>query len=232
MSTDSPGRITPERLLESLPGVVFVLDAEGRFVYVSRGTRRTIGLRAGRMVGRRFDEIVAPDHHGMAQAAFDGLVSGARESVLLEVVIPRSDTGEQRHIEVHARRLPTADSSAAVVGLARDITERHERVSAFIMRQRLAGIVDLAVAAAHHINNPLSIIRTHLALLARLESPTAEQWAESCAQMEKAAARIGAVTQRLSALADASLYDQITGSAMVDLGGWPAPRDEPREGQA
>ncbi len=221
VAEDHTSGIVPHWLLDSLPEVVFVLDAEGRFAYVSAGVGPATGYQPRDLLGKHFLDVVAPEHHGLAHETYEALTEKGQKTALVELIVPHQDSGEKRHIEIHARAVSGDGQPLRVVGVARDITERHEYVSEVIMRQRLAGIVDLAVAAAHHINNPLSTVRAHVALLERAGHPSQEQLDSSLEQIEKAAERIAKVTQRLSQLADASLHDGITGIAMVDLGGWP-----------
>lgn len=133
-------------------------------------------------------------------ADWDELIAGLAPGVVIsnhEAAWRRGD-GTAVAVLINVR-----ESEGLVEGLVIDITERNRAEEAERQAVRLRAVADLAAAAAHEINNPLTVILTNLSLL-RLEG-------ESGARVERilaAARRIQEIVERMNRIERIQLADQ------------------------
>ncbi|WP_217475010.1 sensor domain-containing protein [Stutzerimonas stutzeri] len=106
-------------VLDLMLDAVCVVDASGRFVYVSAACERIFGYTPDEMIGRSMMDMVAPeDHERTLQAA--KLVMSGQPSLHFENRYIRKD-GERVDIMWSAR---WSEDDQLRVGVARDITQR------------------------------------------------------------------------------------------------------------
>lgn len=110
-------------LVDNSPDIVFAIDPDGRFTYVSESIRRALGRDPGELLGQSFAAVIHYDHDGQRGQLFEAM----RANPDLEL------TSRMRLIHADGRRIPFEVSSigvrvdgvfAGIHGAARDIGER------------------------------------------------------------------------------------------------------------
>ncbi|TVR99561.1 MAG: PAS domain-containing sensor histidine kinase [Phycisphaerales bacterium] len=113
-------------LVNALPDAVFVKDLAGVYLFANHAAREFTGL--GDIVGRSVREIFRPDE-AEAMIASDREVVEHRRPITRQYTIRPAD-GEKRLMEVVKVPILGEDGLPwGVVGISRDITERHEAES-------------------------------------------------------------------------------------------------------
>lgn len=185
-------------IIENQPGLVWLKDADGRFLVVNNAFARSCGLlRPDRLVGKT-DLEVWPEELARMYRADDAKVISSGKSLMTEELI--LDAGEHKWFETF--KTPIFDARGTVIGTtgySRDITERRriaeelrnaneglertvrERTKALmdaqfqmIRSEKLAVIGQLASSVAHELRNPLGVIKNVVYYLRMLEPVTAQ----------------------------------------------------------
>ncbi len=125
--------------VDLLLDAVCVVDAEGRFVFVSAACERIFGYTAEEMIGRPMIDMVAPEDRARTLQAAQEIMSG-RPNFHFENRYVRKD-GRLVHIMWSAR---WSETDRVRIAVARDITER-KRADA--MQTALYAISEAAYAA-------------------------------------------------------------------------------------
>lgn len=154
-------------LVEEINEVIFQLDAEGRFTYVSPAIERMSGYTAGDLVGRSFTELIHPDDLAGLQESFERTLAGHLEPYEFRVVLR---DGSYRHIRTSSRVILQDGHPVGVRGLATDITERKQ---AEAEREHLIAELEaknrelerFTYTVSHDLKSPLFTIRGFLGLL-------------------------------------------------------------------
>ncbi|MBX0326314.1 PAS domain-containing protein [Oscillochloris sp. ZM17-4] len=123
-------------ILRTIPEQFWLKDAEGRYLMVSSALAAYHGYRPEEMVGRRVDEVYAPDLAGFITAGDREVFSG--KSYYGERFI-RDRAGVERWFD--SSRTPIYDEAGdlvGMVGLARDITVRKDAELALARQLRYA----------------------------------------------------------------------------------------------
>jgi PAS domain S-box-containing protein len=158
-------------LLEICPQLV-VVHREGRVVYVNPATARALGMASseelnGVAVGDLFhdDDRATVESRVLAPAA-----NSTHDTFGLRW---RTRSGAFRTTEASAAPIEL-DGAAAVVLVARDVTERTEYEHQLLQRDRMAALGTLSAGVAHEINNPLTYLLVNLEhVLRRLRAASA-----------------------------------------------------------
>ncbi len=164
-------------VLDATTAVIYLKDAEGRYLFVNRQFQRVFGLGREQVVGR-LDEEVLPPEVARTLRGDDLQIGEARVPREVEEVLPGSD-GPHTYLSL---KFPLLDAGGVLYGLccvATDITER-KRAQEALQRAREAAERErqlhqavrardqfLAIAS-HEMRTPLTALELQVAGLQRL----------------------------------------------------------------
>jgi PAS domain S-box-containing protein len=135
--------------------ILYRLDTDGCFTYVSGAVDRVLGYDPEAVIGDNFVEYLADPTDSKPFDVFERLLSG--ESVQgIELQYEHRD-GHSVAIEVNATPLTTDGEVTAVQGVGRDITERKEQQAELRIRTRAmeAAEIPITMADATRRDNPI-----------------------------------------------------------------------------
>src|SRR5690606_15219164 len=147
-------------------GIIFELDAQGRFVRVWASDPRLLARPESDLVGRTVSEALGPELGGMHDAAVQkALESGVGYEYEYELEVP---TGV-RHFVASSVVVPAAVKSTerAVSVWIRDTTEEVRTRARLLQQERFASLGRLAGEIAHAINNPLGYMLLNVTRMQR-----------------------------------------------------------------
>ena len=146
-------------LVENSCDIIFSLDLEGRFTFVSPAWKTVLGHDPDNVLGHNLREFIHPEDVPRCEAA---IASAIRENSVHEV------TYRIRHIDGRWRWHTSRgvshrddDGVRTVIGIAHDITERIRIEEMMTQTEKMIMVSGLAAGMAHEINNPLGAIMQH-----------------------------------------------------------------------
>jgi signal transduction histidine kinase len=165
--------------------------------------------------------LVKHSDHGALLDALDSLraTEDAAASVL-QMAWKSANRRQTAVVEVVLQGLWLNGQYAGAVGVARDLLLRGEYLDQRLTSERVSAIVELAVATAHRINNPLAILSMQVGVMEQTLQDGRPVPQEMLDQMRHVIGRITDVVKDLAAVADTSVRKGLRGRAMMDLGGW------------
>ena len=181
-------------VLDRIPDLVLLVDAEGRIRYANASARVTYRLDVG-------DDLLSPAsiHEADLESirrSWSRLLEMPGKAMTEEMRVSRG--GTWRRLLVTAENLLADADVAAVVVTATDAARRHEREWQMQQAQRLEAVGRLAGGVAHDFNNFLTTIQGLTRLTLDDERLLPETRADLL-EVSKAADRAAAVTRRLLA---------------------------------
>ncbi|MEE4381088.1 MAG: EAL domain-containing protein [Pseudomonadales bacterium] len=169
-------------IVESSPDLVYMLDAEGRFVFLNERVESLLGIPRDELLGCHYTEIVPEDQREAARHVLDERRSGERASrdVGLRLLRrPRPGDPEdatELEVEVTARGVyldasaPGPEGHVGTYGIARDVSERkraqemiqfqahHDLLTYLPNRALLRDRLELALAQARRSGRRLALM--------------------------------------------------------------------------
>ena len=141
-------------LVENLDDVVFQVDPEGRFRYVSPAVRK-YGYEPEDLVGRSFATVIHAEDLALARASLERVLNGGDGPSHYRAL----DThGAVHEIRVSSRAVHEHGRVVGLTGVLMDVTEQLRTEEQLRVAQRLEAVGRLAGGVAHDFNNILAVI--------------------------------------------------------------------------
>jgi len=172
------------QFMRHLPGVAFMKDSEGRYVYVNESFERLFHRPRAEYIGKTDDEVW-PAPVAMELKGNDEAVLKTGETLQSTETIPQDD-GLHQWLVTKFPILGTNGAPRMVAGIAVDVTEA-KRAEAQLrelqqvsqQRERLADIGAITAQIVHDLGNPLAGISMQAQLVLRRAARNADQPARS-----------------------------------------------------
>ena len=172
-------------LVQNSPDIIYTLDAEGNFTFLSEALEHLLGFTVDGLIGKHYTTIVWEEDQDKAQWFFDERRSGARAASGIVLRLKAVGDGQQnesvrRHLTVELKSMgiyeeSTRDGARRHVGthgVIRDISERQRLYAQLQNAERMESLGTLAGGIAHDFNNLLMGIQGRSSLISMdLEDP-------------------------------------------------------------
>jgi PAS domain S-box-containing protein len=183
-----------QRLLESFPDLILVIDLNERYTFVSARSRDLLGYEPKEMLGKKISE--AADHSPDLAALYHDVVSGKEIFASAEFGARHRD-GSWRTMRVSGSQLVDAEGKiSGVIMSVRDITIERKLEQQVVQGERLAAMGAMIGGVAHELNNPLTSILGVSELLQDTE--TNETSRKQLAMLQQQARRAAEIVQNLT----------------------------------
>ena len=110
-------------LAENATDIIFTVDLEGRFTFVSRRIEEVSGFSPSELIGQPFHLVVAPTAQALARRHFLQSLADPEYRVSYQLEL-RTKQGEPAFTEVHVATMVEEGRILGQHGIARDITDR------------------------------------------------------------------------------------------------------------
>lgn len=160
--------------VDNAPDFIYLVDTEGRFVYVNESVERLIGYTREGLAGQHYSLLVHPEDQVQAALVFASAEAAAREGRHGEVrLLHRNGNEGSRTFEFSSQRVSLGLSGGAphgVYGVARDISERkraeeiirfqssHDLLTRLPNRALFKDRIGVALAQAQRSGQPLAVV--------------------------------------------------------------------------
>ncbi|MBS3733739.1 MAG: response regulator [Phycisphaerae bacterium] len=204
------------KVVDTSPTLIFVKDADGRYLMVNRAMAELYGTTPLAMTGKTDADYARQSRLGDTEAT--KFADDDREVIR---------TGQPKHID--AEPFTAADGSmrwyrtikvplelesnaSCTLGVALDITQRRRAEQQLLQAQKMEAIGQLAGGVAHDFRNQLTVIKGFAEMLKR-RNEVSDSGRDKIEQILKAADRSTRLTQQLLAFS----RQEILQPAVVDL---------------
>jgi two-component system cell cycle sensor histidine kinase/response regulator CckA len=164
-------------LVDASPDIIYTLNHEGRFTFVSGAVESLLGYKTGELVGEPFTTIIFEEDKNKASYRFNERRTGKRSTSGVELRLKccsdHLQQNENGHLTVELKAMGMYDRPVAeprkmfqgTYGVARDITDRKRLEVQLLHAQKMEAIGTLAGGIAHDFNNLLMGIEGRTSLM-------------------------------------------------------------------
>ncbi|RMH45033.1 MAG: PAS domain S-box protein [Deltaproteobacteria bacterium] len=213
-----------ERLIDSTVDAIVAADIKGNIILFNSGAERIMGYSAEEMIGKARVTALYPD--GVAHQVMRMLRSpeyggvGKLEPTRRELV---AKSGELVPVSMTASVIYEGDKEVATVGIFSDLRDRIRMEKRLMQaQQRLIEtekqglIAELAGAAAHELNQPLTSILGYLELIQR-QSDADARHARHIATIRAEAERMAEIVKKIGRITRYETKEYVGGDRILDL---------------
>lgn len=204
-------------VFDSQAAGVIILDAKTKkVVRVNRSYARLLGYSAEEMIGLEITEIVSPSEAERAQADQNKLINGQIDGYVIERLARKKDGSE---ILVEARAAVIKDDQGRPIytlSVINDLADRARAREEGEKRLKLQGVLEMAGAACHELNQPLQALLGQLELTAMTGPnalPAGKRMDEIMAQLD----RLMEITAKIQKIARYETREYIGEGMIIDL---------------
>jgi len=158
-------------IIRTVPDVIYRLDPEGRVNFVSDSIKQ-YGYEPEALIGELLLDIVHSEDKKKAQYRINERRTGGRGTKALEIRLMRKNqgTGAYGYFLISTEGLytssrPSARSFIGTQGIARDISGQKRADAERLHREKLQGVIEMAGAICHELNQPLMAISGYAQLI-------------------------------------------------------------------
>lgn len=214
-------------LIETIKDIVYTTDEKGNFTYVSPNVETLTGFSPNILIGEHFSSILSPNcKKRLLDRLSDSLQDYQTTNLEIEIIAKH---GKEIPMELNSTILCDAHNSIiGRIGVARDITRRHEEEAKrkeievrALTQDKLASLGEIATGVAHEINQPLSYIK--IILQSTLQNLLKEEQdvEELTEDFQESLRQVGKITNIISHLrtfgrSDVTSFSPVSLSAVLD----------------
>ncbi len=230
-----------ERLIDSTVDAIIAADLRGEIILFNQGSERLFGYRARDVIGKLpvwklYEGEGARQIMKMLRSTSYGGV-GRLEQTRREIIIA---TGEGVPVSMTASIVYEQETEVATVGILTDLRERIRMEQRLLdaqqklqMSEKQALVAELAGAAAHELNQPLTSIMGYAQLIERQSAADAKHL-RAVGVILSEADRMASIVKKIGRITKYETTDYVGTARMLDLeraapdpGGEPPPAPEP-----
>lgn len=215
--------VTEERyryLVENSPDIIYTLDADGNFSFISDAVERLLGYKPEELIGKHYSTIIHEDDQEKAKWFFNERRTGERASSGIELKLKARGREESyrtcdvHHLTVELKSTgmydrPVDDPQKKYLGthgVARDVSDRKRLEAQLQQAQKMEAIGTLAGGIAHDFNNLLMAIQGYTSLML-LKTDASHPHYEKLKNIEKYVQSGAELTKQLLGFARGGKYD-------------------------
>ena len=215
--------VTQERyryLVENSPDIIYTLDAEGNFTFISNAAERLLGFKPEELLGMHYSTIIYEEDQKKAKWFFNERRTGARAAAGVELRLkvqrndPEGENGQLPYVTVELKSTGMWDNDTqspdktyiGTHGVARDISERKRLEAQLHQAQKMEAVGTLAGGIAHDFNNLLMAIQGYTSLML-LGIDSSHPHYEKLKSIEKYVQSGAELTKQLLGFARGGKYD-------------------------
>jgi PAS domain S-box-containing protein len=214
-----------ERLIDSTVDAIIAADMRGQIILFNQGAERLFGYAARDVIGKLpvwelYDKGGAKQIMRMLRATSYGGV-GRLEQTRREV---RIAAGEVVPVSMTASIVYEGEREVATVGILTDLRERIRMEQRLLdaqqklqLSEKQALVAELAGAAAHELNQPLTSIIGYAQLIERTSKDKAAAHLRAVGIILSEAERMAGIVKKIGRITKYETTDYVGGAKMLDL---------------
>jgi len=200
-------------LVEQSSDLIAVFQ-DGVCVFASQGAQKLLRRLPEELIGQPAGSFYHPEDASEARERQRRRLSGQEVSNTYQIRL-RDREGRTKWVEASAE-VVTWEGRPAIQASYRDLAERRQAEEERLRRERLEGVVEMAGAAAHELNQPLMALMGSAELAAGMIEPGHPAGAK-IERIIALAERMGRITAQIGRIVRYQTREYVAGAKIIDL---------------
>ena len=208
-------------IIRTVPDIIYRLDANGRITFISDSVKQ-YGYEPADLAGTSLLDMVHPDDKAQAADKIDERRTGERSTKTLEIRLLSKNQGPDSFEYfliaaegLYASKEPNAGTFIGTQGIARDISDRKQAEAERLRREKLNGVVEIAGAICHELNQPLMAVSGYAELLS-MEISEKGPFRDRIDKIIEQVDKLGRITRKLATITRYETKDYLEGK-IIDI---------------
>jgi len=137
-----------QNLVENINDVIFTVDLQGRFMYISSNIEKLSGYTSEELLGKAFAQLVYPDDLSLFQEGFKKILKNAVEPVEFRIV---TRNGQIKYVRASGQLVTENNEKPEVTGSMSDVSEKKRaelKLQEYATYDALTGVYNRRVGLA------------------------------------------------------------------------------------
>lgn len=184
-----------EAILNSMREAVIELDTNHMITYVNPSAQALLGKKEWEVIGRSFVEGFPGDKAVEVMGVLREITSASTNKTI-DIVLKYTD----REYSLSFTNVIRDGEMIGTTVVVDDITEKKLLEQERALRERLIGVIEMAGAAAHELNQPLAVISGHAELLLREAERGDRNMVKRATTILEQVERLGNLTRKFTSI--------------------------------
>lgn len=199
-------------LFELSPTGLILEDLDGNILDVNPSFCQTIGYKKEELIGKNVDILVHPDTLSQVKNNISQLKKG--KTLRHHEKSVRKD-GSVCFMDLHELKIPLSDGKEGILCIAVDVTERVQAEEDRILKGRMEGVLELAGAVCHELNQPMTVVSVNSEMIT--ENMEKNQLLEKIKKIREEVRKMGAITRKLMHITRYETREYLNGRKIIDI---------------
>ncbi|MHA2028956.1 MAG: PAS domain S-box protein [Candidatus Kariarchaeaceae archaeon] len=190
-------------LLENLDGSI--LDANPAFC-------NSVGYSEEELIGKNVNILVHPDALGQVSENIRQLKKG---KILKHQEKSLRKDGLICYMDLHESKISLPDGTEGILCIANDVTEKRKAEEDRIKRERMEGVLELAGAVCHELNQPMTVVSVNSEIIT--PDMDKEVITGKMETIKKEIRKMGKITRKLMHITRYETREYLNGRKILDI---------------
>ncbi len=200
------------QLFELSPTGIILEDKNGTIIDVNPSFCLSLGYKREELIGQSVHILAHPEVKNQVDTNIARLLGG---KVLKHTVKSLHKDGSVCYMELREAKVQLSEGGEGILCIAEDYTDRVEAQQEHVQKEKLKGVLEMAGAVCHELNQPLTTLFITTDIL--LDFPKNENLKEIATIIKNEAVRISKLSEKLMHITKYETRDYIKGQKIFDI---------------
>ena len=182
------------------------------FIDVNPAFCNSIGYKKEELVGQSVDILVHPDALGQVAENINQLKKG---EILKHHEKSLRKDGSICYMDLHESKISLPDGKEGILCIANDVTEKVKAEDNRIQRERMEGVLELAGAVCHELNQPMTVVSVNSEIIsAQMDK---KKLTDKLDAIKREIRKMGKITRKLMHITRYETREYLNGRKILDI---------------
>jgi len=199
-------------LFELSPTGLLLEKLDGTIMDVNPAFCHSIGYTKDELVGKNVNILVHPDALEQVSENINQLKKG---KILKHQEKSLRKDGSICYMDLHESKISLPDDTEGILCIAHDVTEKLKAEDDRIQRERMEGVLELAGAVCHELNQPMTVVSVNSEIM--FPDMDKKQLSGKMDVIKKEIRKMGKITRKLMHITRYETREYLNGRKILDI---------------